>query len=513
MERSIKSIMFRYHEGAFFVDDEMRAKVRVSNVSPKPSFRVTNEEKVKQDLTNEVKKKTGKEIDFDQINIAKPDYVEYEIYPLFFYCIDCDRTLNFKDEDDLKKYLQKNRLICKRCGGELVQAGHVFVCSCGRVEQMKAPECKGCKSKMSLKRPTMHDVSTWNWKCEECGEEKNLLRFCPNCQKRMKLRSVESSILSIPLSYSALVYPEPKERWIPEYFGWENKVRENLQDKDLPKDEVELLYKTRLEKVTKKRLEKKFSSESEEVEELVRSYMAAKSKSTDERDDLNPKLGIRKIYCLDGVKIFNSVFGYARGTYKMDEVREKDGFHFFREDGQYKILANQLNTEGILFDLDRDKVISWLEENELAPEPEPTKREWIAKIAIEEGNRMGNRIYRLLHTLAHSLIKVAPIFGISSESLREKLFPQIPSVLIYNQSDENLGTIHTLFRARLEDWLNAARDDIRYCVHDPSCIREEEGAACSACVILNELSCGEFNEELDRRTLVGSEQETGFWNM
>jgi len=73
------------------------------------------------------------------------------------------------------------------------------------------------------------------------------------------------------------------------------------------------------------------------------------------------------------------------------------------------------------------------------------------------------------------------------------------------------------------EWLNLyafflkkAFDEAKNCVFDPICT-ERDDTACSACLIIPEISCNHFNAELGRKYLYsidGVDNPTvGFWEM
>jgi hypothetical protein len=65
----------------------------------------------------------------------------------------------------------------------------------------------------------------------------------------------------------------------------------------------------------------------------------------------------------------------------------------------------------------------------------------------------------------------------------------------------------------MASWLEAAADEVMYCLNDPSCIEGKK--ACFACLHLAEVSCEHFNRELGRDVLIGSPSgapKYGFWS-
>lgn len=128
-----------------------------------------------------------------------------------------------------------------------------------------------------------------------------------------------------------------------------------------------------------------------------------------------------------------------------------------------------------------------------------------------------------IHTFAHGLIRrLAFDAGYSSSSLRERIYcnsgtHSIAGVLIYTSDGDSEGSLGGLVRQgepkRLLATVQRAIADLSWCSGDPVCSElENQGidalnaAACHACCLLSETSCGFNNSLLDRRLLFGSQQ-------
>ena len=105
-------------------------------------------------------------------------------------------------------------------------------------------------------------------------------------------------------------------------------------------------------------------------------------------------------------------------------------------------------------------------------------------------------------------MKKATIFcGIGSDSIGEILFPEIPAFVIYNKNKSKLGGMYTLFETNIPEWLSHSKDQIENCTYDPICINEQK-SACHSCLFVSEISCTNFNKNLDRKTLT---HRDGLW--
>lgn len=197
-----------------------------------------------------------------------------------------------------------------------------------------------------------------------------------------------------------------------------------------------------------------------------------------------------------------------------------------------------MNTEGVLFELDRRKILEWLLKNDFilssdCPDlqsEEEMKLWFINHIKPEEIHSFTPineveapetyYVYRLVHSISHLLIRAAAdIGGLGKDSLSEYIFPGIPAILIYCQNSQgfNLGSLYNTFEAYFDKWLNRANVFAQKCIFDPICI--ERNKACTGCLFLNEVSCQHFNKDLDRALLIGHvDKESkkrifGFWEL
>ncbi|MCF2207765.1 hypothetical protein KVP02_08895 [Halobacterium salinarum] len=104
--------------------------------------------------------------------------------------------------------------------------------------------------------------------------------------------------------------------------------------------------------------------------------------------------------------------------------------------------------------------------------------------------------------------------GLATSSLSERIFPVIPAIAIYAASTENfaLGSMFTLFKTRLHPWVSDARDLADQCLVDATCREDPSGAACDACLHIEETSCEAINHHLDRRIIRSKSDIVGFWD-
>ena len=248
------------------------------------------------------------------------------------------------------------------------------------------------------------------------------------------------------------------------------------------------------------------------------------------------QLGFSNAQLCSAVPIVFSSYGYTR----LERCGEGVKLHGFpQEMAKRNVYATRLETEGVLFELDRAKVLNWLLENGFICQNDmPTDmsdegiKMWfldrihpdlIMPFSEIDGNGNGaitKYVYTLLHSISHALINEASeICGLDKSSLSEYILPNIPAVFIYcsNSQGFNMGALYSAFQTQLDKWLKRAFERVKKCIFDPVCINKEK--ACAGCLYLNEVSCRHFNKDLDRSYLCGyfdnQEQKKlkGYWEI
>ena len=238
------------------------------------------------------------------------------------------------------------------------------------------------------------------------------------------------------------------------------------------------------------------------------------------------------------VPFVTAVYGYSR---KNNEIGGKDNIVLCaftpEKAAKSNIYATRMETEGVLFELDRTEVLRWLQDNGIIDEDintmsEAEKKAWFIRNCDENAinafgeidGGMGETtqyrlkfVFELLHTISHQLIRqAAALSGLDKSSLSEYIFCNIPAVFIYCQSSQgsNLGAMFSAMEAQLATWLTTAITEVEQCIFDPVC--KSEKGACAGCLYLNDISCRYMNKHLDRRLLIGytdsmGKHLTGFW--
>ena len=235
------------------------------------------------------------------------------------------------------------------------------------------------------------------------------------------------------------------------------------------------------------------------------------------------------------VPIISCSYGYTRKEQFGDRIKLRG---FPREMEKRNIYAARLETEGVLFELDRKRVVSWLLQNSFISAEDMPKSddEYDLKIwfldnikpglitpftEIDNTDKSGQitkAIYTLIHSIAHVLIiEASEVCGLDKSSLSEYILPSIPAIFIYcsNSQGFNMGALYSAFQTYFDRWLNHAKEKSKKCIFDPVCINNDK--ACAGCLFLNEVSCKHFNKDLDRSYLCGHYDQSsqkkvfGFW--
>lgn len=255
-----------------------------------------------------------------------------------------------------------------------------------------------------------------------------------------------------------------------------------------------------------------------------------------EINKISDRLGIKEVQASCDVVIVSCSYGYTRKSTD-PSISPKLKLVAFDKDRNGKnnlVFGTKLETEGLLFDIDRSKIIKWLlingviQEEQLPDlEDEISVKKWFAnnvhseKISpfsqIDDDDRITKYVFILLHSMAHSLMKTAgDMSGISVNSLTELIFVETCSIFIYAQSSQGqvLGSLSGMFESLYFRYLNRVFQDNRDCVFDPICT-ERDDSSCQGCLVLADTSCKYFNLNLGRKYLysLNGSKIIGFWEM
>ncbi len=234
-------------------------------------------------------------------------------------------------------------------------------------------------------------------------------------------------------------------------------------------------------------------------------------------DELKLKYGIKEITYVPQINLISSCIGLIHGVNKFWE----DDFvaHFnpiWNGKGTERNMiayTYPFDTEGILLELDRIKVVNWLIRNKLLDANSPINDTEASELLlkIKKDTKEYVALKTLIHTLSHVLINRSSIYtGLDGDSSSELLFPNSAAILIYGTSNINIGGFAYIFEHSLSDWFNDIEFDMKECTFDLTCIHEK--GACFSCLYLPEFVCSEFNAYLDRAVYIGKRRyEFPYW--
>ena len=264
--------------------------------------------------------------------------------------------------------------------------------------------------------------------------------------------------------------------------------------------------------------------------------------SPEEVTAFNKKLGIANMQVSCDIQIINCTYGYSRRVADPKNSTNKNcrlklnAYDRTRDGTANLVYGAKLDTEGILFEISQRKIVEWLYENKIISEEQlpdldddVSVKKWFAQYVhsdvismfgeIDDSEKITKNVFALLHSMSHAFMNAAgELSGLSSNSLTEIILVETASIFIYAQTSQGipLGALSGMAESNYAYFLKKAFDEAKNCVFDPICT-ERDDTACSACLIIPEISCNHFNAELGRKYLYsidGVDTPTvGFWEM
>lgn len=541
----------------------------------------------------------GAELNKDNCDVLTPKALEEErgivaqISPLTFYCKLCNKVYQFSSEEEYQ-----NRRYCTNpeCHhAELAQFRQIYFCKCGYATDKHNPRCPEHGYQyirwygnydfvcIKCKRPIPMQI-----KCPVCGDmlrpkvaldpaqffvfslslidliDEKLENFISETEygpyitfaywlglvsKEELDEIIKNGIVSDPKAYQK-VYDQMYKVM---FAAFKNETAAAMAAKtaadqqcgnrfnDIVNNLKAMIITTGndLSSIAERILEYDLVTRLDDVSDLENAVNVARLLNTNANPEQYTQIaehfGIRSARVCDRIPFISCSYGYTRVE---SEWKEGVQLHALKEEknGRKNIYATKLNTEGVLFEFDRKKIIEWLLANEIINAEEAPNLESEEEIKIwflnnikpslihpftsidETASKETYYVYRLVHSLSHLLIRAAAdIGGLGKDSLSEYIFPGIPAALIYCQNSQgfNLGSLFNTFEAYFDKWMNKAYANAQKCIFDPICIERQK--ACTGCLFVNEVSCQHFNKDLDRTLVVGhvnretQRKTTGFW--
>ncbi len=538
----------------------------------------------------------GAELTSKTCNVLTPNSSDVErgvvanISPLTFFCDKCHKVYQFKSEESYRK-LRK----CVDCGRELTQFRLIYFCKCGfaTADQPSCKKhgtqklywnstdfsfyCKECKKKIPMRMnckvcgeylspknaldPTQYYVYSLNLidlideKLENFITNEDYGKFIVILYWLGKITEDELfGIIEKGITTDRDEYEKQYAKFYEMMFRCFNDENQAAQmATELANDACGNKYSEMIDQIKSgiSISENNLRKQSEMLLEytMVKCLkdnadldcaikVSKKLNTTANPEDFKPlakKYNIVNSFACDKIPFVTCSYGYTRVKCDYENGVQ---LHAFKEEepGKKNIYATRMETESVVFEFDRAKIIKWLFENKYIEEDEmpnldseeEVKLWFINNIDLESIHTFSEidldtakttyYVYRLIHSIAHLLIRAAAsIGGLGKDSLSEYVFPGIPAILIYCQNSQgfSLGSLFNTFEAYFDKWLNKTNTLAQKCIFDPICIERDK--ACAGCLFLNEISCQHFNKDLDRTLVIGhydSESKTktvGFW--
>lgn len=494
----------------------------------------------------------------------------YSVFPRTFFCQKCGDFRVFRNDAEWQKF---DPTKCRRpgCDGSYKQVSILVFCpQCGKVDSIFV-SCKNGHDTNFLKliREDIDNPSTWYVKCTECEKEgkDSKMNFLPHpcshhdnrldlktCNEKaepFKAINVSRGAVSKSVTITTVDVPENNkisEDWDLFNLGFYLDSFDLLDGEEVtPSDMSGYLdiYNGYLEKGSVVKYLKPIITYMEKVYEVIddlkdkylefhlnqfNDYLILKNSAKNDEfntslsdtilEDLNDSFGISEVTYISDIHLITSSIGTIKGLDKFYESNFVPHFvpHYKYIKGKnrkiIKVYSYPYETEGIMFDLDKIKVVNWLIENNFILEDFVESEDVANKILFEldETSNAYAQLTKLVHTFAHVLIRRSSLYtGLNSDSCGELLFPKTAAFLIYSTSNINIGGFRFVFENSIKDWFKDVKLDVNDCVFDPNCL--DENGACFSCLYLQEFVCSQFNKLLDRDVFLGQTDRfpKGFW--
>lgn len=242
--------------------------------------------------------------------------------------------------------------------------------------------------------------------------------------------------------------------------------------------------------------------------------------SKEDYESFKTEYNISNIIYIPDIHLISASIGKIRGInrfYEEDFVPHFEPHWLNKADNKIKIYAYPFQTEGLMIDLDKVKIVNWLiDNNKLVIDGETITNkinsyDEAKEILFKLEDSSYDEVKKLLHTFSHVLMSRSSLYtGLDVNSCSEIIFPKSGAFVIYSTSNVNIGGFKFVFENSLDDWFNEVKLDVYECIFDPTCIQEK--GACFSCLHLPEYVCSEFNEALDRDVFIGENRyDVGFW--
>jgi len=505
-----------------------------------------------------------------QVELVSPDDVKFDIFPTVFECRVCSACTPF-DEDRIEQGRPPH---CGNCGRRLTdteQLQFVLVCPCGDIDSVTLPRCNSCNTQnVRFRRPTSRMRDAY-WECLDCGQpighaydHLNRCQYCgnnrkikvhsssttfyPQLSKFVNINDEDIDILQDSTAYQVQVITdhlldesgddgdvEIDEAMLEQLGISEEEYREAQQeaqaDIEERREEIEEWAESAFTDDDRRLVSEELfeyqslvgdgnsdigSTTLESLQEAAGQRADLDRALVDDFLDARDALRFSEVRLITDFPITTVVYGYSR-----TEAEPSDGVYlrtFLGEGGGDRMFAMTAQAEAVMFSLDPEAVINWLDVNGVLDErPEDDVEQWLlerlrqypyfSEVDPAHDGPAARYTLTLLHTLSHLVINgVDALSGYSKSSLIEYLLPHTLSFVVYKHTDTDysLGAMHTLVEKRFRELADYIQNEGDVCIYDPVC-EHEENAACEDCLYISNIACDNGNHNLSRSTLYGGE--------
>jgi hypothetical protein len=515
-------------------------------------------------------------VEGERFDLWEPRKLTGEFFPRTYVCPECDRFLERSDG---------GKTVRCPCGGRAAQFSFVEFHRCGHLSGLKPPYCDtGHREGMKLVGRESRSTSEWRWRCAQCNREasRGVYRGCPKCRTgQVGVMRADASAVFRP-QYVVTVNPPTTGDY--SVFASDRAYRAAVAQAlgALPQNGLEGIRQAvndsgsedAVEEVKKTLAKMGVKEGTPQFDNMISTYLSNTPSLGDWSKTVN-ELGLtreqldalgrdcaeltlaRQAYPLtiddliaqdssgasrplyeehrealerhnfaEAVLLREFPLAYVVAGYTRQDSEPGPGvnFGFFNgENGKVAMYGQRVETEAILFRLDPGKVLRWLVDSGVVPDPGAVNPQaWIFS-RTEGVNRFDTpddpitaAVLGLVHSVAHrTLAAIASRSGLAPESLSEYLFHRNLTFLIYadTRGEGVLGGLEHVFKHYLGKSLGEM-DVERRCVFDPPC--NDDKGSCAICMYLSENSCQRFNADLSRHYLFGGEHGgvtwKPFWN-
>jgi|GEM_PF-1262695 len=222
--------------------------------------------------------------------------------------------------------------------------------------------------------------------------------------------------------------------------------------------------------------------------------------------------GLEKICHFSNLSMIQSLMGVVEGSTRRNPLLFKT-IDVGHPNEKPTVYVRKYNTEGILFQLSPRRILEWLDANKkqinvsdnILPPGSWNIFSYYRKLMMNDFN-CSSAVKVLLHTYSHMLIQQSSVnTGLDIQSISEIIYPSVASILLYSTNSINMGGLEYVYDYHLDSWFSMMKELAQDCPQDPACMIDENGA-CNSCSYLPEFVCCNFNNDLDRSTLVGGSE-------